>query len=474
MGKLTRITAGGTPRVINEAKNYRTSATIVTTTMTENSGYLQNPGIGYQGWTHDIASAIPTNVEYRRGKHPEQGKFNWQECNPSQGAYDWTSIDALLSAAAARGEQASFRIMTMVGESFGGHLVPDWVVSAGATIRANGEPDYRNRYYLTHFGTFVNALRARYDGDARIAFIDISGYGQFNEWQANDLTDDNSTADLVGATGPDAVARKMLIHMFVGGSGTNVNVIETNGSTGTLSYTYTGFQTTQLVMPYGGMWASTRYVLGQYPNVGWRNDALFGPDSTLTALSAIGYGITTRWQTAPVAFEPLGGKATADFPAGTTAAQGLGASLFHDNSVTATAAEMSSFMEHWGYRYACQQAKVPATASGSAGLTIETTWKNTGYAKAYPRMGQDFEVVHALANGAGTVVDSWAATPDVSAWLPNVTQTVTSVRTLPGLAAGAYTVLVGVRNRRTGSRIVLPHTTARSDSWYPAGSITIT
>jgi hypothetical protein len=438
--------------------------------LAETTAYLENPGIGYQGWTHDIGSTIPTNIDYRRGNHPEQGKFSWVQCNPSQGVYDWTGIDAVLAAAAARGERASFRIMTMMGETFGGHLVPAWVVSAGATILADGQPDYRTRAYRQHLGTFVDALAARYDGDNRIAFIDITGYGTFNEWFANSLTD-HSDQTLTGSSA-DSVTRRHLIHMHTGGSGTGA-VIEANGTTGSMTYSHTGFQQTQLIMPYGGMWATTRYVLDNYPHVGWRNDALFSENATLAVLSQIGHGITERWKTAPAIFEPIAAGTKAGFPEGLQVAQGMGGSIFHDQPIpNVTAAEMSAFMARWGYRMWCKQVRSPATAAAGSQYAMALDWRNTGYAKAYQRMGVDLAPAVALANASGTVVTSVTINANASDWLPGVDQTVTGTLTAP--AAGTYTRLVGMVNRTGGARIHLPMSAGgRTDKWYPAGTVTI-
>lgn len=442
---------------------------LATTSLAENSNYLENPNIGYQGWTHDIGSILPTNTEYRRGNHAEQGKFSWNLINTAQGVYDWSSIDAMLAAAAARGEQASFRIMTMLGETFGGHLVPQWVINAGATLQANGEPDYRTRAYRQHWGTFVDALRVRYDGDPRIAFIDIGAYGQFGEWFAQPYTD--HADQTLTANSTDSNCRRHFIHMHTGGTGTGL-VLEANGTTGTMTYTHTGFQQTQLVMPYGGMWATTRYVLTNYPHVGWRNDALLGADATYDKMMLIGNGIEQRWKTAPVVFEPLNtGGSTAAFAEGTNTMRGMGASMFHDNGGAWTAEQLRPFVLRLGYRYWCRQVSSPGSVAANAVLPITTDWTNTGYAKAYPRMGQNFAVTVALANASGTIVASATGTKNVSDWLPGVAQTETVELTAP--AAGTYTRLVGIVNRNGGTRIHLPVATARTDKWYPAGTITV-
>lgn len=465
-----KITVGGVPRVVDLA---RPPALTNVTALSETSGYLPNPGMGYQGWTHDIASSLDTAVEYRRGNHAEQGGFDWATLNPSAGTYNWAPVDNLLAACAARGERGSFRVLTMLGDSFGGHLMPAWVVSAGAVVLAGSEPDYRARAYQQHWGTFVDALAARYDGDPRIAFIDISGYGKFNEWQAYAFTD-NTGADFEGTgTSIDASTRRHLVHMFVGGTGT-AGVVESNGTTaGTLAYSHPGFQATQLIMTYGGIWASTRYVAANYPHVGFRNDALMGSDAELADFVAIGYGVTDIWRSAPVIFEPISGALKANYPAAATAMQGMGAAFLHDNSLP-NDSDLAPLVAPVGYRYHCSQIRTYATTPAGLALPVETTWTNRGYAKAYPRMGQDFAVALALANTGGAVVGSWTAEHGVDGWLPGIPQVALDYVTAPAVA-GTYTVLVGIVDRTTSTRILLPLAAGgRTDRWYPAGTVTVT
>ena len=64
--------------------------------------------------------------------------------------------------------------------------MPEWVLQKGAKILNSGEPDYSNCRYQEEWGKFVAELIARYDGNPDIAFIDISGYGNFSEWSWRD------------------------------------------------------------------------------------------------------------------------------------------------------------------------------------------------------------------------------------------------------------------------------------------------
>jgi hypothetical protein len=343
----------------------------------------------------------------------------------------------------------------------------------GAIIRhtADLEPDYRSRQYQEHWGTFVDALAARYDGDPRIAFIDISGYGRFNEWQANPYTD---TADAVGENDTlDSSTRRHLVQMFVGGEGT-ARVLESDGVTeGTEAYQHPGFRRTQLVMPYGGMWASTRYVLIHHPEVGFRNDALFTSDADLSTLQMIGYGIGDVWRRAPVVFETVGAAGTGDYARAATTLEGMGASLLHDTANLDAVGPIGELVAPLGYRYVCTEVQTPTTARPGAALDVQTTWANTGTARAYPRMGQDFTVAFALADRDGRLVLTWGGEEAVSPWLPGENHVLTTSTVLPELSSGDYMLLVSVVDRNTGARVQLPMTGGRSDGWYATAHVTV-
>ncbi|SEP22830.1 Beta-galactosidase [Trujillonella endophytica] len=432
-------------------------------------GYLPNPGIGYQGWTHAHGD-LAQSTEYRRGEHPEQGGFDWATLNPAVDVFDWSPIDDFLQQCEARGEQGSFRIMTMTGAPYGTHRVPAWVVDDGAVITdsPDREPDYRSRTYQEHWGAFVDALARRYDGDPRIAFIDISGYGRFNEWQATATTDHGDVAG--EADSIDSATRRHLVHMFVGGSGTARTLSDDGRTESALDYDHAGFQRTQLLMPYGGIWASTRYVAAHHPDVGFRNDALFSPHADLATLQQIGYGVTDIWRRAPVVFETVDGADPSRQAAAAETLRGMGASLLHDNTVL-DEATLAELVPPLGYRYALDRVTTGPGPTGS--LSVSTEWTNTGSAPSYPRMGQDLAVGIALADRRGRVVASWVQEAQVATWLPGESRVVAVDVPLPALPAGEYTVLIGMVERTTESRIELPVAGGRPDNWYPIGPISL-
>lgn len=416
------------------------------------SDYLANPGIGWQESRIGSPPLLPETVAYRR---PQYG---WVDQNPQEGVYNWSAVDADLQAARSAGQQFSFRIYTMQGESYGGHHVPQWVLNEGAVILSSGEPDYSNCTYQAEWARFVDAMRQKYDGDPDIAFIDVSGYGNFNEWSWQDQTEFQDTT-------LDGQARKRLADMFIGGSGSTQCRTQT-GQTQTVSYSYTGFQHTQLLMPFAGIRKSSEYVASRRSDVGIRHDCLGSTSHTDVMLNAIGAVIDRTWRGAPIVFE-FCSSTTCTEPVMADARavlQRTHGSAVHDNLVGARSATMlADLLRDVGYRYVLQEATHPASVRPGGSLPLGMKWFNAGYAPAYPRTGQDFELRFYLVSSNGSIVQNWKIDADVSSWMPAdplpgaaPVQTLSQTLTVaPSVAPGTYNAAVAIVEKRTGRPIQL-------------------
>jgi|GEM_PF-712459 len=119
------------------------------------------------------------------------GSPKWNELNPQKGEYDWSSIDQMLEACAARGMTYGIRIMpysSYLEEDY----VPQWVYTNGAKKNKAKLRDDNSRYvefpkwddpvYLQACKDFAVALAKKYDGDPRVEFIDIRPFGDYGEW----------------------------------------------------------------------------------------------------------------------------------------------------------------------------------------------------------------------------------------------------------------------------------------------------
>jgi len=412
------------------------------------SDYLANPGIGFQAMHNLEAPVLPETVAYRR---PQYG---WNAQNPAEGVYDWSAIDADLAAAAALGKQFSFRIYTMRGESFGGHKVPDWVVAKGAVIQG-GQPRYSNCIYQQYWADFVEQMRLRYDGNPDIAFLDISGYGNFNEWSWQNQTEWDD--DFANPTTLDGMARRRLADMFLGGSGT-IDCTLSGGGTQSVSYSYPGFQATQLVMPYAGIQQSTRYVASRRSDVGFREDCLGSPDHTDGMLESVGDVIATIWPNAPVVYELCG---IEDLTSALEVLQTTHGSAVHENGGDNDLDGLRDLLRYSGYRFVLAEATFPDVSTWTGSIDVDMTWRNVGFAPAYAKTGQDFELRFYLLEAGGAVAASWTLPTDPNDWMPAdpigsaaVDNTFSGSLPLPpGLHLAQYTAAVGVFDLRTASHV---------------------
>lgn len=447
--------------------------------------YLTNPGIGWQDGDAD-QMLLPETVIY-----PERSQISWRELHPEPDDFRWDVIDELLARARRTDRQLSFRIYTMIGEGYGEHQVPEWVLERGATLTESGAPNYANCVYQAEWGSFVTVLRQRYDGNPNIAYIDISGYGNFNEWGwDDDQTEwDNrwSTAyDRGEATADDLMtldgqARRRLADMFIGGAYDDHQCLDTEGEVIQQAYEYTGFQQTQLVMPYAGIRQSTQYVFTQRRDVGWRQDCLGRDSDWPEELADV---LDVIWRNAPVVYEfcrPLDDNwyELADNILSTTHA-----TLVHDNldEDDLEDVHLEDLMRYVGYRFVMRQAVFPAEIVAGEPLSLVMTWQNHGYAPVYPRMGQDFQLhVYLMTQEGDTLVD-YPLSASVADWMPadntdqmlaplyTVRQSIVAPRRID---ADTVHLKVAIINRRTGQPIDLGIAGRSADGRYLIGDIAV-
>ena len=381
--------------------------------------YLQNPGIGWQARSEAPSSLeLPESVAYAKRR-----EVAWSILNPAEGVYDWSALDKQMGDATAEGKQFSFRVYTMVGEDFNHHMVPNWVLEKGAILLSTGEPDYSNCVYQEEWGNFVNELVKRYDGNQNIAFIDISGYGNFNEWSWQDQQTEWDAAwekgYLSGMAASDLFetldgqARRRLADMFIGGSFDKHQCRLASGEISNISYSYPGFQKSQLVMPFAGIVQSSQYVFSRRRDIGFRYDCL-GRDGEYI-LNKVGNLILKVWETAPVAFEFCKPEQIDVNDARLLLENGHG-SIVHDNTWQYGRDTLKSLLKNVGYRYFLKDAILQVEGRT---IALQMDWQNLGTAPSYPKIGQDFQLYFYLIDSSGVIVHKELVPANVYQWLPS-------------------------------------------------------
>ncbi|MBQ7574343.1 MAG: DUF4832 domain-containing protein [Clostridia bacterium] len=162
--------------------------------LSENDAIISgNPG---KGWVRYSTISSGLSDELLNLISTGYARFNWYEIEPKEGEYNWALIDSALESWSAVGKKFAFGIMSVNTATTEEYVTPKWVFTAGARYTrmssnassdgltaASGQfiPVWDDEVYLEKVRNLASALASRYDGDERIAFIDIRSYGNYGE-----------------------------------------------------------------------------------------------------------------------------------------------------------------------------------------------------------------------------------------------------------------------------------------------------
>jgi hypothetical protein len=314
----------------------------------------------------------------------------------------------------------------------------------------------------------VEELRRVYDGNPNLAFIDISGYGNFSEWSWQDRQTEWDTAwednYANGTPSPDSFetldgqARRRLVDMFIGGSFQGHSCRAKDGTVVQVNYSYPGFHSTQLVMPYAGIVQSTQYAFSSRRDVGFRYDCL-GRDGQ-KVYEKVGDEISQLWKSAPVVFE-LCKPDEVDLEDAKWLLQTSHGSIVHNNNWTYSYEELEDMMRYAGYRFFLEKANMHINHRT---IDLEMSWQNTGYSPPYAKMGQVFILRFYLLDITGATVLDRRIRANISKWYPSESldmndppdNRITTIIQLPiSIQPGTYYAGLSIIDRRTGKPINL-------------------
>jgi hypothetical protein len=154
------------------------------------------------------ADRIRDNVKFIPRATLAYCRWPWSWLEPQKGGYNWEIIDHTLKTARERGQTAQLRFQPYTtavdtrvnppkAKRFPPEVsvdVPDWYWETGAAWIDQGpfgrnEPDCNDPRYLEHFGDFIRAFGARYDGHRDLESIDIAYAGFWGEAGGNTTAD---------------------------------------------------------------------------------------------------------------------------------------------------------------------------------------------------------------------------------------------------------------------------------------------
>jgi hypothetical protein len=159
---------------------------------------LSNPQMG---WVLHFYDNIPENYGSRLEPSDTVDDFPgisvvylripWSYIEPEEGRFVWSVVDAPAQRWIDKGKQAAFRFSC--SESWMRWATPGWVADAGAKghdfspgkgVTEKGpfwEPDYGDPVFLEKLDKFLEAAARRYDGNPKVAFIDVGSFGVWGE-----------------------------------------------------------------------------------------------------------------------------------------------------------------------------------------------------------------------------------------------------------------------------------------------------
>lgn len=391
------------------------------------------------------------------------------------GGFDFSPLDRRIDAAARRGQRTILRVMALDTASPASERrgYPDYLAASVGewSTRMDGVerlvPDWNDPDYVRAVQRLVQALGARYDGDPRVAGVDLSGYGTWGEWNS------------VG-WGDRLPAGKSLL------TAANARTL--------IDAHVAAFPRTHLFAfteaPY------LELALAASPRIGIRFDCLGsstggGAFPRIAAVAAA----RDRWRTAPVItefcsrYEPAASpSAAADryFRTAADTVRRLHVSLVSsgnlppawDGSALSDGqwADLSTTFAAAGYRYRTESVRVPASVRAGAHLPVRIRWVNEGSAPGYEplavtlalvRVGTDRESATAASSAdlrglrpgegeAPPITTGGAARPE-----PGVL-TVDDQLPIPGdLPAGDYELVVRVGRTAGDGKGVVGHPEVR-------------
>jgi hypothetical protein len=181
---------------------------------------LVNPGIGFMTFQRFNGDQLNEGLKWTEGypivyqpfkgslenpNHPRTSmayfRVYWKFVEPEQGKYRWDLIDNALRTAHDRKQTLMLRIAPYGTAK--DNDVPDWYRSLVGSEPAMPVQKWRTNpedaRYSQHFGRFVRAMAARYDGHPALESVDLSIVGAWGEGAGSEDLTENTRKALVDA-----------------------------------------------------------------------------------------------------------------------------------------------------------------------------------------------------------------------------------------------------------------------------------
>jgi hypothetical protein len=423
---------------------------------------LLNPG---KGW---VLYGLPGDQSDQMLKLGTVGyyRFSWADIEPEEGRFNWRLVDHCTTAWVEKGKQFAFGVMCANSHSPVPYVTPKWVFDAGAKFRqvtvkpqdpsygTAGDkivPSFDDPVFLEKLRVFVSALAKRYDGDSRLAFIDIRSYGNWGEGHLHPF-------------GGNPISKEMLrAHIQMHRD---------------------AFKRTVLVLPYGGAAYEDVYDWAVAQGIGMRRDGICGNSNGRETARCLGK--------TPAVFEFYGSyeypKERGWWDGKTQWGHGyrlvdcvgrghpsyISMSQWGNNAQTFLAAErplIEKLANEMGYHFVLREAQYPSKLRQGRTGVIGLHWENRGVAPAYVPC----VVGMGLLSDDGTPADvCWPVQCNPAAWLPGEIKEAAAVsfdKARPGRFRLAVALFHHVGDEQPAFRLGIDSPPV--NGWYVLGSIQI-
>ena len=420
-----------------------------------------NPLRGYYEWDHQnkVPQSKPLAESYER--------LSWAQLEENEGEYDFSFIDKRLAALSPGGRYA-FGVMPLnTGYSkFNGVDVPAYLVrrlQKGFFFKSSYIPDWNDPYYIQRVEMLFKALAKKYDGDPRIAWIDIRMYGNWGEWHLSGIPYTDPSVNTQGALPATPETENKLIDAQA-----------------------KPFPHTQLLMMTDDKRALVHALRLNTPiPIGMRRDSWgsvhfaegFVDSSMPQADNDL---ILNRWKIAPVIVETYGGDKVFEVgPEGLVkqvrnyhvSAIGNGALGKWEQFTPEQQQGLLQAGAAAGYNLQLREVEYPEIMHPGGRVTINTSWLNIGSAPPYEKWQVSFVLLKNPDTAAWTGISG--INPKTLSPSASLVQSDT-LQLPPNIAPGAYSLAIAVVDPKHYRRpMSLPIKNASTKYGYIIGAVQI-
>jgi hypothetical protein len=403
-------------------------------------------------------------------------RWPWQWLEPAKGKFNWKIVDQSLKIARSRGQTVQLRFQPYTqrvdyavepctarrhppGTSVN---VPCWYWDTGArwlestaegASFAPNEPDSNDPRYVKHFGEFIRAFAARYDGHEDLESIDIA-YGGF--WGEGGGNCTPATAERLTDIYLRSFRKTQLVSML-GTHGCKHLAAKTAGTARHVGWRADCF---------GDLHTAPAHIVP--PNLGWQHTFDAYP------MEIERCGVKDAWTAAPVTMETCGNAASwwmEDYDLDVIIREGYRyhMSVYMPKNVFFPAAyrqRLAEFDKKIGYRYALRQMRLPLECKVGQKIAMQFFIDNVGCAPIY----RPYKLALGFRQGKTRIFVPLKT--DIRTWMPGHTWFEETLTVPKGLKKGEANIDLAIVDRNR-PKVWFAIADKTEDGWHPMTSMDV-